>query len=93
VPILPADDAFKAVVAPPGSHRVRFVYKPWRVYAGMGISTLTLVAVLLTLRPRRTPLFTVRRAIGDGVPYDIRTIACRFEPLRGQSPRLCEGAE
>jgi len=39
VPILRADSAFKAVVVPRGTHRVAFEFRPWRVYAGLLIST------------------------------------------------------
>jgi hypothetical protein len=57
-PILLADDAFKAVLIPPGPHTVRFDYRPWRVYAGIGI-TLTSAAVALAaiflLRPKNAP--------------------------------------
>lgn len=48
-PILRANDAFKAVVVPPGTHRVEFVFRPVRVYIGAGISLATLLAVLLGL--------------------------------------------
>ncbi len=37
-PILRANDAFKAIVVPPGSHRVDFVYHSWRAYAGMAVT-------------------------------------------------------
>jgi hypothetical protein len=42
VPILLANDAFKAVAVPAGSHRVTFEFRPPRVYAGVGISIATL---------------------------------------------------
>jgi len=56
VPIYLANDAFKAVVVPPGTHRVRFVFRPWRVYAGAAVSAATVLAcglVLLFSRPRK----------------------------------------
>ena len=43
VEILTANDAFKAVVVPPGTHRVRFVFRPRSVFAGMAVSSLTLI--------------------------------------------------
>jgi uncharacterized membrane protein YfhO len=54
--ILLADDAFKAVVVPKGSHSVRFEFSSARVYAGVGISlaTVLLTAVfLIATRPRK----------------------------------------
>jgi hypothetical protein len=53
VPILLANDAFKAVVVPAGGHEVEFVFRPTRVYAGMTISLAsTLGAVVLVWRLR-----------------------------------------
>jgi len=46
VPILTADEAFKAVVVPPGTHRVRFVFRPVKLYMAAGISVVTLAGVL-----------------------------------------------
>ena len=48
-PILTADEAFKAVAVPEGTHRVLFEYRPVRIYAGLGISTsgLVLLAAIL----------------------------------------------
>lgn len=48
-PILLADDAFKAVVVPPGTHRVEFRFQPVRVYVGAGVSALGLVAALILI--------------------------------------------
>ncbi len=48
-PIRRANEAFKAVVVPPGTHRVEFVFRPVRVYVGAGMSLATLLAVLLGL--------------------------------------------
>jgi len=45
-PILVANDAFKAVIVPPGTHHVRFVFRPWRAYAGIGISIVSVAAAL-----------------------------------------------
>lgn len=42
-PIYLANDAFKSVLLPPGTHHVRFVFRPWRVYLGMLISTVTVL--------------------------------------------------
>ena len=44
VPILRANDEFKAVVVPPGKHRVRFEFRSPLVYAGMAISLATALA-------------------------------------------------
>ena len=41
-----ADDAFKAVLIPPGSHRIRFVFRPVRVFAGLAISLAALLTSL-----------------------------------------------
>lgn len=48
-PIMLADDAFKAVVVPPGTHRVRFEFRPKTVYLGAVISLTTFIGVLLAL--------------------------------------------
>lgn len=42
VPIYLANDAFKAVVIPQGTHRIRFVFRSWRVYAGVAVSMTSL---------------------------------------------------
>ena len=44
-----ADDAFKAIVVPPGRHRVTFAFRPWRVYVGGAISLATVAAALAIL--------------------------------------------
>ena len=49
VPILSANDVFKAVVVPPGTHEVRFEFRPWRVYAGAAVSGPVFVLALLYL--------------------------------------------
>jgi len=46
VPIHLANQAFKAVVVPSGTHEVTFVFRPWRVYAGMAISGVTFLLVV-----------------------------------------------
>jgi len=48
-PILRADDIFKAVALPEGSHHVEFVYHDGQVYAGIGISGLALIALAVLL--------------------------------------------
>ena len=55
VPILRANDAFKAVVLPPGVHHVEFVFSPASVYAGVGVSATAIFgcAALLFLTRRR----------------------------------------
>lgn len=45
-PILVANDAFKAVAVPPGTHHVRLVFRPWRAYAGIGISIASVAGIL-----------------------------------------------
>ena len=57
-PILRANDAFKAVVLPAGSHRIEFAYRPRRAYLGIGITAATVAAsvitmIALTFRARR----------------------------------------
>ncbi|NIA12591.1 MAG: hypothetical protein GWP08_00830 [Nitrospiraceae bacterium] len=47
VPILLANDAFKAIVVPPGTHRVRFAFGSRPVYTGILVSTVTLLAICL----------------------------------------------
>ncbi|HOZ49779.1 MAG TPA: hypothetical protein PLO37_07780 [Candidatus Hydrogenedentes bacterium] len=59
VPILTADDAFKAVAVSGGSHRVEFVFRPRSVYAGVAASGFSLAIVLAAMtwlwhRERRT---------------------------------------
>jgi len=59
VPILLANQAFKAVVVPPGTHRVRFVFSPRLVYAGTAVSFLAMIAAsafVIWLRPGKTML-------------------------------------
>ena len=54
-PIYRTNYLFRGVVAPPGEHTVTFVYRPFSVRLGAGISALALVAAaaLLLSRPRR----------------------------------------
>ena len=49
VPMLKAMDAFTAIVLPPGTHVVRFVYSPRSFYLGLAISFATLGMVVLLL--------------------------------------------
>jgi len=62
-PIYLANDAFKAILVPPGTHRVRFVFRPWRVYVGMVVSGGTFIgcAGLLLAGWMRA-----RRSCGEG---------------------------
>lgn len=49
VPILKANDAFKAIELGPGKHHVTFEFRPWRVYVGLcaaGAATLCCAIVL-----------------------------------------------
>jgi hypothetical protein len=47
-PVLRANVAFRAVQVPAGTHRIRFVYRPWSVRVGLAISGLA-TALLLVL--------------------------------------------
>jgi len=49
VPIYLANDAFKAIVLPPGTHHVQFVFRPRPVYLGLTISSASILLVLLVL--------------------------------------------
>ena len=49
VPIHLANNAFKAVIVPEGTHEIRFEFRPWRVYVGTAVSMLTLIASLVFL--------------------------------------------
>ena len=54
--ILLADDAFKAVVVPPGNHVIRFMFRPKRVYIGIGITITAAsaaLAAIVLLRPKK----------------------------------------
>lgn len=44
--VLLADDAFKAVVVPPGTHRITFTFVPVRMYVGASVSALSLLAAI-----------------------------------------------
>jgi len=58
VPIYLANEAFKAIVVPPGTHHVRFAFSPWRPYLAILISLATLFAAaigLALLRPHKAP--------------------------------------
>jgi hypothetical protein len=58
-PILQADGPYKAVIVPPGTHDVVFVFRPWRVYVGVAVSLTTLVlavgAATFLLSRRKRP--------------------------------------
>jgi len=67
-----ANDAFKAVVLSPGTHRVRFVFRPWRVYVGLLVSVVTVVAALMFLvaeRKRR------RRLSAEGAMHETPSVS------------------
>lgn len=49
VPILKANEAFKAVVVPEGTHTVIFKFQPWTVYLGLAISFSTALFLLLVI--------------------------------------------
>ena len=44
--VLRANGAFKAVVAPAGTHVIRFAFRPMRVWIGLGVSLVTCVLCL-----------------------------------------------
>jgi hypothetical protein len=44
-----AANAFKAVALTPGTHHVRFEFRPWKVYAGLAIGIITLVGCVVLL--------------------------------------------
>ncbi len=48
-PLLTTFDVFKGVELPEGTHRVRFVFRPWRVYAGLAGALATLFGYLAGL--------------------------------------------
>lgn len=64
VPILLADDAFKAVVVPAGTHEVRFAYYPKRLFIGVAITVTSALAALvgIVLLPRVPNLRSRNRA-------------------------------
>jgi hypothetical protein len=45
--LLRANALFRAVALPPGQHEVRFTYRPTHLYAGLGVTGLTGVLLLL----------------------------------------------
>lgn len=58
VPVYLANDAFKAIVVPPGTHRIRFAFSPWRPYMAMLISLMSVLGAgtgIVLLRPRPSP--------------------------------------
>jgi hypothetical protein len=58
VPIYRANDAFKAVLVPPGTHRIRFVFVPRSVYWGLIVSLAAFTGfagILWTGRAKRLP--------------------------------------
>ncbi len=46
-PIFAANDLFKAIVVPAGTHQVRFAYRPHSFYTGAAVSILSLIAGIL----------------------------------------------
>jgi hypothetical protein len=46
-PILQANTLFRAVRAAEGDHTIRFVYRPVALYIGLGVSTSTLVLLMV----------------------------------------------
>jgi len=49
VPIYLANEAFKAILVPPGRHHVEFRFRPWRVYTCMAVSLFSILGVSTVL--------------------------------------------
>jgi len=80
VPIHLANDAFKAIVVPPGTHHVEFIFRPRSVYAGVTVSCVTLLALMIVLlksRPRN------RSFHSTAVPVETETLS---GPRAGTTP-------
>ncbi len=59
VDILPTNHLFRGVVAPAGTHRIRFEYRPWSVRLGIAASAVGWTAIaVLAWRSRRRRLAT-----------------------------------
>jgi Bacterial membrane protein YfhO len=52
-PVLTANHAFRAVPVPRGDSTVVWTYRPWRVWTGLAVSLVTLMAVIVGLVTRR----------------------------------------
>jgi hypothetical protein len=49
VPVHLANDAYKAVLIPSGTHEIRFEFRPWRVRVGLAVSIVAASAGLFSL--------------------------------------------
>lgn len=54
VPLYLANDAFKAVVVPEGTHEIEFRYRPAKLLGGAGLSSATILAIILLLAVGRS---------------------------------------
>lgn len=64
-PVLRANVAFRAVVVPSGRHVIEFIYRPWPLRLGLGVSAATLAALVLAAGFRKwrgTPPQAVSRS-------------------------------
>jgi hypothetical protein len=52
-PVVRANAVFRGVLVPAGRHHVEMAYRPWSIRAGLGVSTVSLLALALVLAPRR----------------------------------------
>ncbi|MCF8721919.1 YfhO family protein [Nitrospina gracilis] len=53
-PLYRADLVYRAIVVPPGTHRIRFEYRPWSFRLGAGITSVTIVLCgAFLLKPKR----------------------------------------
>ena len=73
--LVPADEAMAAVAVPAGTHRVQFRYRPPHQIAGVILSAIAAIAILLvlalTVRRRRGPKVQGPRDVGDLQPPDL----------------------
>ncbi len=68
-PIMRANDVFKAIQVPAGTHRVQFVFRPWRVFVGVSISCVTVLVSLCLIA------FAIRYARTKQVQHNPRSHA------------------